>query len=155
MNIKRKLVSPVLMWLVVAVGIFIVFQIVPERFVFPRNMFTSFLIFPAIIYWLYFFIGAVKVHRKAPLSADLIDKLITEGVYAKVRHPIYSADIIFGWSFFFFYPDIRLLISAHWLMFVLLFWMKKEENALIEKFQDEYLEYMRRVPKIFPKFGNK
>lgn len=148
---KQKLVSPVLMWLIVIVGILIVFWLVPARFVFPRNMFTSFLIFPAIIYWLYFFIGAVKVHRQAPLSVDKIDKLVTEGVYAKVRHPIYSADIILGWAIFFFYPDVRLLIGAHWLMFVLLFWMRREEKALIEKFGNEYLEYMRRVPKIFPK----
>lgn len=148
---KQKLVSPVLMWLIVIVGILIVFWLVPARFVFPRNMLASFLIFPAMIYWLYFFIGAVKVHRRAPLSADKIDKLVTEGVYAKVRHPIYSADIILGWAIFFFYPDVRLLIGAHWLMFVLLFWMRREEKALIEKFGNEYLQYMRRVPKIFPK----
>jgi protein-S-isoprenylcysteine O-methyltransferase Ste14 len=151
MNIKQKSVSPALMWLVVAVGIFAVFQLVPARFIFPRNMFTSFLMFPATIYWLYFFIGAVRVHRQAPLSADKIDKLVTEGVYAKVRHPIYSADIILGWSIFFFYPDVRFLVSAHWLMFVLLFWMQREEKALIEKFGSEYLEYMKRVPKMFPK----
>ncbi len=89
MNIKQKLVSPVLMWLIVIVGIFIVFQLVSAHFVFPRNMFTSIIIFPAIVYWLYFFIGAAKVHRKAPLSVDKIDKLVKEGVYAKVRHPIY------------------------------------------------------------------
>lgn len=148
---KQKLVSPVLMWLIVIIGILVVFWLVPARFVFPQNMFTSFLIFPVAIYWLYFFIGAVKVHRKAPLSVDKIDKLVMDGVYAKVRHPIYSADIILGWAIFFFYPDVRLLIGAHWLMFVLLFWMRREEKALTEKFGAEYQEYMRRVPKVFPK----
>lgn len=139
------------MWLIVIIGIFFAFKLVPARFVFPRNMFTSFLIFPAATYWLYFFIGAVKVHRQAPLSADKIEKLVTNGVYAKVRHPIYSADIVLGWAIFFFYPDVRFLISAHWLMFVLLFWMHLEETALVQKFGDEYLEYMKRVPKIFPR----
>ena len=139
------------MWLLVIAGLIVIFQLIPARFIFSRNMFTSFLIFPAIAYWLYFFIGAIRVHRKASLSADKIDKLVTEGVYAKVRHPIYSADIILGWSVFFFYPDVRFLIGAHWLMFVLLFWMHLEELALIEKFGNKYLEYMRRVPKLFPK----
>jgi len=151
MNIKQKSVSPILMWLIVAGGIFIIFQLVPARFVWPRNMFTSALIFPAAFYWLYFFLGAIKVHRQAPLSANKINKLVTTGVYAQVRHPIYSADIILGWSIFFFYPDVRFLIGAHWLMFVLLFWMRREERALTEKFGAEYLEYMHRVPKIFPK----
>ena len=151
MNISRRLVSPMLMWLIVAAGILAVFQFVPARFVFPRNMFTSFLIVPAIAYWLYFFIGAIRVHRQARLSTDKIERLVTKDVYAKVRHPIYAADIILGWSVFFFFPDVRLLVSAHWMMFVLLFWMKREEDALIEKFGEEYSAYMRRVPKIFPR----
>ncbi|EKE21651.1 MAG: isoprenylcysteine carboxyl methyltransferase [uncultured bacterium] len=151
MSLKQKLVSPVLMWLIVIIGIFIVFQFVPFRLVFARNMFTSALILPAFLYWLYFLVGAILVHHKAPLSVDKIDKLVTEGVYNKVRHPIYSADIILGWAIFFLYPDVRFLISAHLLMFVLLFWISLEEKALIKKFGNQYLEYMGRAPKIFPK----
>ena len=152
MNLNQKLVSPVLMWLIVMMGVITVFQFVSPRFVFARNMFTSAFIFPAILYWLYFFIGAIQVHRKAPLSADKVDTLVTSGVYNKVRHPIYSADIILGWAIFFLYPDVRFLISAHLLMFVLLFWVRLEEKALVAKFGNQYLEYTSRVPKIFPKF---
>ena len=151
MNIKQKLVSPVLMWLIVISGLFVVFYFISPRFVFPPNMFTSLLIVPAFLYWIYFFIGAMIVHHKAPYSVDKIDKLVTGGVYNKVRHPIYSADIVLCWSIFFFYPDVRFLIGAHWLMFVLLFWMEREERSLIEKFGDEYLAYKNRVPKLFPK----
>lgn len=151
MNIKRKLVSPVLMWLIVASGLWLAFQFVPPRFVFPKNIFTSLLIVPAIGYWLYFFLGAVRVHRQAPLSADAIDALVITGVYGRVRHPIYSADIVLAWSVFFFYPDVRFLLGAHWLMFVLLFWMRREERALMEKFGQPYADYMARVPKMFPK----
>jgi len=155
MDIRRKLVNPVLMWLIVIGGLFLAFWIVPARFVFPRNIFMSALIVPASAYWLYFFIGAIAIHRKAPLSADRIDKLVTEGVYAKMRHPIYSADIVLGWSIFFFYPDVRFLIGAHWLMFVLLFWVRLEERALAGKFGEEYLAYKRHVPKLFPKLRMK
>jgi protein-S-isoprenylcysteine O-methyltransferase Ste14 len=151
MNIKHKIVSPVLMWLIVLIGFFGIEYFVPARFVFSRSIFLKAWIVPAFLYWLYFFFGAISVHYKAPLSADKIDKLITWGVYAKMRHPIYSADIILGWSIFFFYPDVRFLIGAHWMMFVLLFWMRREEQVLIEKFGDEYRAYISRVPKIFPK----
>ena len=139
------------MWLIVAIGFWIIFQFVSPRFVFPRYAFTSFLIVPGILYWAYFLIGALRVHHKAPLSVDKIDVLITDGVYGMVRHPIYAADIILGWSIFFSYPDVRFLIGAHWMMFVLLFWMRREEAMLINKFGDTYREYMTRVPKIFPK----
>jgi protein-S-isoprenylcysteine O-methyltransferase Ste14 len=152
MNTKQKLVSPVLMWLIVIAGIYAAFQTVPSGFIYPRNMFTSFFIIPAVAYWSYFFAGAVLVHRKAPLSADKIDRLVTEGVYGKVRHPIYSADILLSWSVSLFYPDARFFLSALWLTCVLLFWMDREERALSEKFGQEYLDYMSRVPKMFPKF---
>ncbi|EKE11272.1 MAG: hypothetical protein ACD_15C00111G0001 [uncultured bacterium] len=151
MGIKQKLVSPVLMWAIIILGIFAAFQIVPPRFVFPRNMLTPFLAIPAIGYWIYFFVGAIKVHRKAPLSADAIDRLVVEGVYGKVRHPIYSADIVLAWSAFFFYPDTKIFVSVLWLTLVMLIWMKIEEKALIEKFGREYEGYRLRVPKIFPK----
>lgn len=154
MNIKQKLVSPVLMWLIVIAGIFAAFRTVPPGFVYPRNMFTSSFIVPAIAYWLYFFIGAVRVHRKAPLSADRIDHLVTEGVYGKVRHPIYSADIVLAWSVPLSYPDARFFLSALWLTLVLLFWMGREERALSGKFGREYQDYVARVPKMFPKFLN-
>ncbi|EKE19653.1 MAG: hypothetical protein ACD_8C00124G0002 [uncultured bacterium] len=155
MKINKKLVSPVLMWAIILAGLFVVFQLVPARLVWPRNVLTSFLIVPALGWWLYFFLGAISVHRKAPLSADKIDRLVVEGVYGKVRHPIYSADIVLGWSLFFFYPDVRFLIGAHLAMFVFLFWIRLEEKALIEKFGDEYSEYKRKVPKLFPKIKSK
>lgn len=147
--------SPVLMWLIVAAGFIVVFELVPVHFVFSRNIVSTFLIFPALTYRLYFFLGALKVHRQAPFSVERIGRLVAKGVYSQVRHPIYSAGIVLGWAVFFFYPDTRFLIRAHWLMFVLLFWMKREEDALTQKFGKEYLEYMRRVPKMFPRWIGK
>lgn len=148
---KTKLVSPVLMWLMVAAGIAVVFQVAPAGFVFPRNMFASSLIFPAVAYWLYFFTGALRVNRRAPLSAQKTGRIITTGVYGQVRHPIYSADIVLAWAIFFFYPDARFAVGTLWLTAVLFFWMDLEEKALTQKFGDEYREYKRRVPKMFPK----
>lgn len=139
------------MWAIVLVGFVAIFLFVPARFVFSENMFFSFLIVPAVIYWTHFFVGALRVHRKAALSVDKIDRIITKGVYSKVRHPIYSADIFLGWAIFFFYPDVRFLLGAHLLMFVLLFWMRLEEKALTEKFGREYLDYKEKVPKLFPR----
>lgn len=144
--------SPVLMWLIILIGLFVDFQLVPARLMWSRNLFTSLFIIPALGWWLYFFIGAIKIHRNAPLSANKIDRLVTSGVYGKVRHPIYSADIVLGWSLFFFHPDVRFLIGAHLAMFVFLFWIWLEEKALIEKFGDQYLKYKRKVPKLFPRF---
>jgi protein-S-isoprenylcysteine O-methyltransferase Ste14 len=154
MNLKQKLVSPILMWVIIFAGAYILFQILPARFVYPRNMFTSFLIFPAAAYWLYFFTGAARVHRQAALSADRIDRIVRTGVYGRVRHPIYSADIVMSSSIFLFYPDLRVLLSVIWLTLVMLYWMYLEEKALTLKYP-EYAEYRKTVPKIFPWLGSK
>lgn len=149
---RQKLINPILMWLIVIGGVILVFKFIESSFIIPRNMFTLFLIFPAILYWIYFFGGAILVHRKAPLSVEKIDKLVTSGVYGKVRHPIYSADIVLGWGIFFFYPSTNFFLAVVWLTLILFLWMKMEEKGLIEKFGDEYLEYKKRVPMFWVRF---
>lgn len=78
-------------------------------------------------------------------------KLITNGPYRYVRHPIYTAVTIgcagflnqhFTWTRLFVYTSlvIVLLIKLGW-----------EEKMLIEKFPG-YKEYMKHTKKLFPRF---
>ncbi|OGI16836.1 MAG: hypothetical protein A3J63_00010 [Candidatus Moranbacteria bacterium RIFCSPHIGHO2_02_FULL_40_12b] len=152
---KQKFVSPVLMWIIVIIGVFVSFRFFPQTEIFPRNPITSFLIVPAGIYWLYFFVGALRVHKKAALSAEKIDKVVTSGIYQIVRHPIYSADIILAWGIFFHWPYLKILLSVIWLTLVLIFWMRLEEKALAEKFGEEYSNYKKNVPMFVTKFFKK
>ena len=79
------------------------------------------------------------------------DELVTSGVYGLVRHPIYSAWIVF------IFPGIALLCRS-WLMlpaslvsyiiFKLL--IKREDRYLEEKFGKAYLDYRGRVNEIIP-----
>ena len=150
--LNRKLVSPVLMWLIVILGVSVLFRFFPQTEIFPRNAITSLLVIPAGIYWLYFFIGALRVHKKAAVSAEKIDKIVTTGVYNIVRHPIYSADIVLAWGIFFFWPQLKILLSVFWLTAVLFFWMRLEEKALQEKFGAEYRNYKNKAPMAIPRF---
>ena len=78
-------------------------------------------------------------------------ELVTSGVYALVRHPIYSAWIVF------IFPAVALLCRS-WLMlpaslvsyviFKLL--IKREEKYLEEKFGQAYVDYRGRVNEIIP-----
>ena len=78
-------------------------------------------------------------------------ELVTSGVYGLVRHPIYSAWIVF------IFPGIALLCRS-WLMlgaslvsyiiFKLL--IKREDRYLEEKFGKVYLDYRGRVSEIIP-----
>ncbi|MBI5180408.1 MAG: isoprenylcysteine carboxylmethyltransferase family protein [Nitrospirae bacterium] len=148
---KHRLVSPILMWAIVATGIIFFFQTFPSNELFMPNKFTFYLIIPAFLYWLYFFIGAMLVHRKAPRSVHSIDKIVKEGVYQRVRHPIYSADIVLVWGIFSHWPSHRALASIIWLTIVLFFWMRLEEKGLAEKFGSDYLEYKKQAPMVVPR----
>jgi protein-S-isoprenylcysteine O-methyltransferase Ste14 len=78
-------------------------------------------------------------------------ELVTRGVYALVRHPIYSAWIVY------IFPGVA-LVCRSWLMlgasvlsyaiFKLL--IKREELYLEEKFGQAYLDYRARVNEIIP-----
>lgn len=149
---KQKLVTPKLMWLIVAAGIFLAFWILPSKYLFPRTTISAFVFALTFMYGVYSWLTAFKVHPKAPRSVFEIDKLVKEGIYARVRHPMYSGDIILAWGLFLYFPNSRVLASIGWLTIVLLFWMRIEEKALSEKFGEEYNEYKRRVPMIFPKW---
>jgi protein-S-isoprenylcysteine O-methyltransferase Ste14 len=74
--------------------------------------------------------------------------LVDSGIYAVVRHPQYLGFILFALGL--------ALISQHWLSAIsgvigsVLFYMdvRKEEEANIEKFGDDYTSYMEKVPRM-------
>jgi protein-S-isoprenylcysteine O-methyltransferase Ste14 len=78
-------------------------------------------------------------------------ELVTSGVYGLVRHPIYSAWIVF------IFPGIALLCRS-WpmllasLMAYIIFKMliRREGRYLEEKFGQAYLDYRSRVNEIIP-----
>ena len=78
-------------------------------------------------------------------------KLIKEGPYAIIRHPLYV-------SYIFILAGISLILLTCWLLIPTLFMIigiyptaKAEEETLIEQFGEEYLEYKENVGIFFPK----
>ncbi len=80
-------------------------------------------------------------------------QLVDTGIYAIVRHPQYLAGIIMSVAL--------ALIAPHWLVVglgvvavaIYAFSTFEEERGCIEKFGDEYLAYMTRVPRLNPVLG--
>lgn len=147
---NKKFVSPILMWFIILGGIITFYYLAGDATVFSKNMFTSLMVVPAFIYWIYFFTAAIRQNKRAALSADKAKRIVTSGVYGIVRHPIYSADILLGWSLFLLFPRWWVLIGIVWLSVIMLIWMRLEEKALTEKFGNDYLEYKHKVPMIIP-----
>jgi protein-S-isoprenylcysteine O-methyltransferase Ste14 len=103
-----------------------------------------------LIYWLFRSIG----NGITPTSATRKQHtLITSGPYRWVRHPLYTV----GSSMFLalgLMADNWFIAGLGVLTFLLMaIRTPKEEANLIEKFGNEYREYMKRTGRFFPKVG--
>ena len=102
------------------------------------------------IYWLFSSIGS----GITPTSATRREhKLSTSGPYRWVRHPLYTFGTFFFISFGMM-SDIWLIMGFGILTFIVMaIRTPKEEANLIEKFGDEYREYMKHTGRFFPRLG--
>lgn len=80
--------------------------------------------------------------------------LVTSGPYRWVRHPMYSA--LFIWAV------ALLLLSANWfiagvpllaLILIVVVRIENEEQAMIEKFGEQYREYIQHTGRFLPRLG--
>ncbi len=100
------------------------------------------------IYWLFSSIGSgitpTSVTRKE-------HKLVTRGIYRWIRHPLYTIGSSFIVSFGMM-ADNWFIAAFGILAFILMASRTpKEEANLIEKFGDEYREYMKRTGRYLPR----
>jgi protein-S-isoprenylcysteine O-methyltransferase Ste14 len=80
--------------------------------------------------------------------------LVTEGVYKRVRHPMYTAHVLWGIAQALLLPNLIAGPLALILIFaVMALRIPREERAMIEEFGDAYREYMERTGRILPKWS--
>jgi protein-S-isoprenylcysteine O-methyltransferase Ste14 len=151
-KLKYQLTSPVLMWLIILAGIVFFFWKFSRDALFQNGKIGYVVLVIGLINWIYVIFKSGKDHKKAPASVNGINEIITEGMYSKVRHPIYAADIVLFWCIFAFYPVFSMLSAATWATLVFIFWANLEERMLEDKFLDDYRLYKQRVPMFIPKF---
>lgn len=73
-------------------------------------------------------------------------QLLTHGPYAGVRHPFYSAFLILAIGLVVLIPVLETVMLASISVVVILFYVGREEEALIARYGKAYREYMGRVP---------
>ena len=78
-------------------------------------------------------------------------KLVTDGIYAHIRHPHYLSNMIWGFSFPFFFRSWWSLLGFLILMLPVYYLIKREEEKLLRKFGAEYQQYRIQVPMFLPR----
>ena len=104
------------------------------------------------IYWQFSSIGS----GITPTSATRKEhKLVTRGIYRWIRHPLYTIGSSFIISFGMM-ADNWFITAFGILAFILMaVRTPKEEANLIEKFGDEYREYMKHTGRFLPRLGSR
>lgn len=100
------------------------------------------------IYWLFSSIGT----GITPVSATRKEhRLSTSGPYRWVRHPLYTIGSSFYFSFGMMADNWFIMFMGIFAFVAMAIRTPKEESNLIEKFGDEYREYMTRTGRFLPK----
>lgn len=72
--------------------------------------------------------------------------LLTSGPYARVRHPFYTGFLALAIGLAILFPILETVMLAVLSVGGILFYIRREEEFLLERYGKDYRDYMRRVP---------
>lgn len=123
--------------------------------IFSEYVFFSFIL-PALVFMVSVFLRiqarrSIGEHTRG--FAHDADRLVTEGVYSKMRHPLYVSNTGVAYSFILFHlglslyalPFVAVLVSFE------IFLAKMEDRYLEKRFGDEWRQWSKNTPAFFPR----
>ena len=98
-------------------------------------------------------IGLVYIRRGGRNRRVSADDLVTDGIYAHVRNPMYLGNLLIAAGISLMYGS-PLVYAGLFPLFLLIYIsiIAEEEHFLARKFGDEFTAYCRTVPRIWPNF---
>jgi protein-S-isoprenylcysteine O-methyltransferase Ste14 len=88
----------------------------------------------------------------APLQLRTNHRLLTSGPYSRIRHPMYTAALAWATSLGLVIANWVPIVFAVCVAVILLTRVPPEEQMMLERFGDEYREYMKRTGGFLPKW---
>ena len=87
-----------------------------------------------------------KSYDENPEPTSTTNRIIKTGIFAYTRNPIYLAFVMFLLSMFLVFENVMYFLSAVGLaVWLHNYVIKSEEDFLLNKFSDEYEQYMKAV----------
>lgn len=94
-----------------------------------------------------------KTHKQAHESAKDIHAIVTTGLYAKVRHPIYLSLIMMDIGLGLIFGIVAVIVLALIFSYLWILTALTEEKFLLQKFPNIYRQYMQEVKwRLIPNF---
>ena len=95
--------------------------------------------------------SVISVSTVADMRTDRTPELITDGIYSRIRHPLYLATILMFVALSLIYFDPRVIVFATGMSLYTLIGAHFEEQKLISHYGDEYRGYKEKAGFILPK----
>jgi protein-S-isoprenylcysteine O-methyltransferase Ste14 len=96
----------------------------------------------------------ISVSTVADMRTDRKPELITDGLYSRIRHPLYLATILAFVAIALIYPFSIVLTFVAFMSLYTLIGAYFEERKLIKHYGTVYLEYKKRAGFILPKLAS-
>jgi protein-S-isoprenylcysteine O-methyltransferase Ste14 len=93
---------------------------------------------------------AISVSTVADMRTDRRPELVTDGIYSRIRHPLYLATILLLLGMAAVYPFTNVLVFVLSLGGYVLVGAWLEERKLVVQYGREYLEYRKKAGFILP-----
>ena len=93
---------------------------------------------------------AISVSTVADMRTDRRPQLVTDGIYSRIRHPLYLATILLLLGMAAVYPFANVLVFALSLIGYVLVGAWLEERKLVLQYGQEYLEYRKKAGFMVP-----
>ncbi len=130
---RRRIITHLVLWSLVAVGVTLAFSFITPSIIFKKSFNHWLIILPLTIFLVYHFASACYWRSRLHPKSGAERRIIRAGVYGKCTHPTCTSLIILSWIIFFVFPDTRLLGSAAWLTFMVIFWIRIEKAFFLGK----------------------
>jgi len=125
----------------------------------PFKMHSTF----GVVGIIFFLISIWLLHRShadlgklwsSTVEPESKQRLVTEGVYKRIRHPMYAAHVLWGIAQTLLLPNLIAGPLALLLIFAVIgIRVPREEQAMLEEFGDAYRQYIKTTGRILPKLG--
>ena len=92
----------------------------------------------------------IKNNNNPNYPFENTSNLVTEGIYAYIRHPMYCSLLLLSWGVFFKLPSVWGILLVFSASICLYLTVRMEEKENIQRFGDRYLEYMTHSNMFIP-----
>ena len=98
---------------------------------------------------------SISISTVADMRTDRKPVLVTGGLYARMRHPLYLATLLFLLSIVAFYPFSNILTFSLAFIVYVIIGAYLEERKLVIQYGMEYLTYRKKTGFLLPRLSSR